>query len=480
MKNMLLTALFALTLIGFAGPAQAQATPPNIVFFVADDLGAHDTAVGGSPFYLTPHIDQLAANGMVFTQAYAAHPRCVPSRYALMTGCYPARAGSPGRFYGIERERTTVAEALKAAGYGTYFVGKWHLSGGDAGNPQDHGFDVNIAGGSAGAPGSYEWPYLKKKGKKAKEKPILGLEDGQPGEMLTDRLTHEAEQLIRRHAADASDRPFFLTLSHYGVHTPLQDTPERTATFRKRLRQHPDLSAGPELAQRDGITKLRQDNATYAAMISRLDDSLGRIVALLDQLGMDENTVIVFTSDHGGLSNRGLDNGRTLATSNAPLRAGKGHLFEGGIRVPMIVRWPGVVKAHSTTDALTVGTDHYPTFLDFAGAPLRPDSHADGQSLAPVLRSEAPADRGPVFWHSPRARPASTGDHNASAVRMGPYKLIHWHDEDRDALYDLAQDPSESTDLSHDQPDRVADLRSQLDAWLVTIEAVEPRQRKKK
>ncbi|MEO0514909.1 MAG: sulfatase [Planctomycetota bacterium] len=472
-------ALLTLVWIGLAcNLASAQ---PNIVFFVVDDLGAYDTAVAGSRFHLTPHIDELAAQGMSFNHAYASHPRCTPSRYGMMSGQFPARGGVPGKSYALELERTSMAEAMNNAGYATWFVGKWHLTKAGKGKPDEHGFQVNIAGGQAGAPGSYEWPYDKKKTEHHKtEKNIEGLEDGVPGKMLTDHLTEEAERLIREHAATESGQPFFLTLCHYGVHTPFEDTPDRVKMFRQRLKEI-GLPDGPEFAERDGTVKLNQDNVTYAAMLYRVDESLGRVRAVLAELGLDQDTVIVFTSDHGGLSNRGFENGRSLATSNAPLRAGKGHLFEGGIRVPLIVAWPGKVAAGSLSDAVTTNTDFFPTFLSLAGAELMPEVHRDGKDISSVIHGDAPDfDRGPIFWHSPRARPNSTGDHNASAIRHGRHKLIHWHDDNRDELFDLIADPSETSDLSTQHPDIAADLRSQLDDWLAAVDAVEPRNRQKK
>lgn len=466
----------------FASGASAE-RPPNVVLFLADDLGVRDTAVGGSSFHLTPHIDALAKRGVSFTEAYAAHPRCVPSRYALLTGRYPARVGSPGRFYGLDRERQTVAETLQAAGYGTYFLGKWHLAGDGSGNPEEHGFDVNVAGGEAGAPASYVFPFNQKEGKNGeklgesnKEKPIEGLDRGTPGEMLTDRLTDEAERLIRAHHASTPDRPFFVMLSHYGVHTPLEDTKEVTQSFRKRLRKLGPPS-GPEFLERDGETKRHQDNPVYAAMVHRLDRSLGDVIALLDELDLSGETLVVFTSDHGGLSNRG--NQREVATSNLPYRAGKGHLYEGGIRVPLIMAGPGIVRAGKSIDALTIGTDLHATFAALAGASAPAD--LDAISLLPLLTADkAPViERGPVYWHSPRGRPLSTGDHNASAIREGDWKLIRFHESDfnrgHDELYQLAEDPFEETNLAADHPDRLAELAAKLDRWLADVKAVEPR-----
>ena len=496
MRNLLrpLAALCLAVTPGAATLAEGESRP-NIVLFLADDLGVRDTGFGGSGFYLTPHADALAERGVTFTQAYAAHPRCVPSRYGLLTGRYPARVGSPGNFYGIDRERQTVAETLRDAGYGTYFLGKWHLAGDGSGDPDEHGFDVNVAGGEAGAPTSHVFPYNLKEGKNgeklesqtggkaaAKEKPIEGLDDGEPGEMLTDRLTAEAEALLREHRAQTPEKPFFLMLSHYGVHTPLEDTREATRTFRKRLKEIGEPE-GPEFLERDGETKLHQDHPVYAAMVQRLDDSLGSLVATLDGLGLSENTIFVFTSDHGGLSNRG--NNRKVATSNLPYRAGKGHLYDGGLRVPLVVSWPGRVAPGSTSDFVTVGTDLHATFAALADADAPDD--LDSASLAPVLTSGEAGSRGPVFWHSPRGRPASTGDHNASAVRDGDWKLIRFYDNDfmagHDQLYDLAADPSEDHDLAAERPEQAAELRATLDAWLAEVDAVGPKvpanQRKK-
>ena len=480
MTKTLLLIVAAVSCLGVDAPVTA-AERPNIVLFVVDDLGVHDTAVGGSPYYLTPNIDRLAAEGMTFTQAYATHPRCTPSRYGLFSGVFPARAGVPGSSYTLEDERVTMAEVMADAGYDTWFVGKWHLADKDDGNmPEDQGFRVNIAGGHAGAPGSYEWPYDKKKNKNHKtEKDITGLEDGEPGKMLTDHLTEKTETLLRAHAAGSGEKPFFLALCHYGVHTPFEDTDDRVKMFRKHLRTI-GTPEGPAFAERDGTEKLHHDNPVYAAMTYRVDESLGRVQAVLDELGMADNTVIVFTSDHGGLSNRGFDNQRKLATSNRPLRAGKGHLFEGGIRVPFIVKWPGHVAAGSTSDAVTTNTDPFATFAELAGHELADDVAPDGVSLVPALTGGEQEERGPIYWHSPLARPQSTGDHNATAVREGDWKLIHWHDADRDELFNLATDAPESTDVSGENPEIAERLRAGLDAWLKDIDAVESKNRKKK
>ena len=460
-----------------------SAAPPNIILFLVDDLGARDIGVGGSDYYLTPHVDRLAARGTMFTQAYASYPRCVPSRFAIVTGRNPAREGVPGRSEKLDAVNLTVARALQENGYGTYFLGKWHLGHAGEGNgPEDRGFEVNIGGGSAGAPGSYTYPFHVKKGKgkdnDKEEGSMPGLEEGTEGEQLTDRLTHEADALIRRHVAQRPDQPFFMELAHYGVHTPLEDGPDKVEQFKQRLKQMP-APAGPDYvdADRDGTTKQHQDHPVYAAMVSRVDDSLGTLMDTLEELGVADNTLIVFTSDHGGLSNRGLSNKRDLATSNLPLRAGKGHLFEGGIRVPLIVAWPAQIPAGQTSAFLTTGADHFPSFLAAAGLPLQPRAHIDGDSYLDAARGKT-ADRGEaIYWHNPRPRPGSTGDHGSSAVRLGDWKLIRWYDIDDVDLYHLSEDPGEQNDLADQQPAKTEELSQLLDDWLASFDAVKSREK---
>ena len=337
--------------------------PLNVLFFLVDDMGWMDSSVYGSTFYETPHIDRLAEQGVRFQQAYTTHPRCVPARYSLLTGKFPARAGIPGRSYNMDPSEVTIAEAMKEGGYATYFTGKWHLQKTEDQAPENQGFDINIAGGHAGAPPSYFYPYekAKKAGHKTKGG-IHGLEGGQEGEYLTDRLTDETIRFFEQHQAENSDQPFFAYVSHYAVHTPLEAKPELIQKYRKKLR---GMSFdGPEFIEKDGTTKMHQDHAVYAAMVQSMDESLGRLMDSLDQLGILDETLILMTSDHGGLSNRGVNNKRPLATSNLPFRAGKGHCYEGGIRVPLIVKWPGVTSAGTMSDRVIAGTDHYPTLLE--------------------------------------------------------------------------------------------------------------------
>lgn len=460
-----LSALFSMLCIASAGAA-VRTEHPNVVFFLVDDMGWRDSTCYGSELYETPNLDRLASEGVRFTQAYSSHPRCVPARYSFMTGKFPARAGIPGASYNMEASEFTLAEAMKAGGYATFFAGKWHLQDTDDQAPENQGFDINIAGGHAGAPGSYFFPYTKAKNKNHKtEAPIRGLEDGVEGEYLTDRLTDETIEFIEAN----TDRPFLVYLSHYAVHTPLEAKPELVAYYENKLKKL-DFD-GPEYIEKDGTTKMRQDNAVYAAMVHSMDESLGRVMESLDKLGLADETVIVFTSDHGGLSNRGVSSLRPLATSNLPLRAGKGHLYEGGIRVPMVVKWPGVTKPGMESDRLVTGSDHYPSVLEMAGLPPRPKQHLDGISYVDTLQGKDAVRPGPIFWHSPMGRPSQTGDTNCSVIRDGDWKLFEFFDEGRVELYNIANDPTETTDLSSTESELTKSLLLRLQSWKNSVSA---------
>lgn len=435
----------------------------NVIFFLVDDFGWRDLSCYGSEFYETPNMDKLASEGMKFNQAYAAHPRCVPSRYAIFTGKYPARARMPGGG-GLIQEDYTMGDAFKEAGYSTFFAGKWHLSNKEV-YPDDEGFDVNITGGHAGAVHTHFYPYNKKG--KSKKQIISGLEEGNPGEYLTDRLTVETIKFIEQN----KDEPIFAVLAHYAVHTPIESKEEYTSYYKRKIKSM-DYADIPEYSpEGPGVTKMRQDNATYAGMIKSVDESIGRIMNKLEVLGIAENTIIVFTSDHGGLSNRG-DNNRKLATSNSPLRAGKGWLYEGGIRIPTIVKWPGVAKAGSETEAVITNTDFYPTLVEAIGQSIPPDILLDGKSFVSVLKSGDKHDRGAIFWHSPKGRPHSTGDSNSSAMRSGKYKLIDWYDEGRVELFDLSKDLGEKNDLSSVLPDVRDGMCQELFSWRKEVNAI--------
>jgi arylsulfatase A len=449
---------------------RASVSRPNIVLFLIDDLGWRDLECQGSTFYQTPHIDQLAAEGVRFTDAYAACAVCSPTRAAILTGKYPARllltdwlpSGrwhpkaklQSGRFLrGLPVEEHTLAEALREGGYRTAHIGKWHLGSEPFCLPEHHGFDFNIAGNAHGAPGSYFFPYpgdwlIPGSGHRAKWNVLL---DGKEGEYLTDRLTDEAVKFIRDTQSTKNQepgtkntpQPFFLYFPHYGVHTPLQAKKEVVAKY-ERI---------PEAE--------RQGKPEYAAMVESIDDSVGRVMATLKELGLDENTVIIFTSDNGGFAN---------ATSNAPLRANKGAYYEGGIRVPLIIKWPGVSKAGVVVNEPVISTDLYPTCLDAAGLPVRPNQHQDGVNLRPVLAADGSLPARSLFLHYPHynEHPSSVP---SSVIRKGDWKLIETFDPETIELYNLANDVSERNNLAAAQPENVAELRRELDAWRKEVRA---------
>jgi len=435
--------------IAAGGPARGAAGPekPNIVFFLIDDLGWADLGCYGSGYHETPRIDQLSRQGMRFTDAYAACCACSPTRASILTGKYPARLQLtdwiPGqtrpnrklvipdwRKY-LPREEVTVADVLRAAGYATAAVGKWHL-GGERYFPEHQGFDLNVGGSNAGAPRSYFHPYGNRP----------SLPGGQPGEYLTDRLTDEAVRFMEAE----SHRPFFLYLSHYAVHTPIQAKKEKVARFGDK-----EPSGG-------------QQSPVYAAMLESVDQSVGRVLDTLDRLGLADRTVVFLFSDNGGLL-------RPTATSNAPLRSGKGFPYEGGVRVPLVVRWPGVVTAESVCRRVVTSTDLYPTLLEIANleGDAKHNQAVDGVSLLPVLKQSGAPARDAVFWHYPHYNPI--GGYPYGAVRQGPWKLIEFYEDMHVELYNLADDLGESNDLADAMPERAAALRKRLDAWRTELDA---------
>ncbi len=422
------------------GEKPAAARPPNVIVILVDDLGWRDLGCQGSEFFETPHIDRLAAAGMRFTQGYSACTVCSPTRAAMLTGQYPARLHITDWIAGHQRphakllppdwtkhlplETVTVAERLKTAGYATASIGKWHL-GGPAFFPEHQGFDENKGGYDRGQPPSYFAPYR-----------IPTLPEGPKGEYLTDREAAEAETFIRAH----KDGPFFLYLPHYCVHTPIQAKPDVTAKYAAKQ-----------------VSSQQPRNNAYAAMVESVDDSLGRIVAVLDELGIRDQTAIVFTSDNGGLAS---------VTDTRPLRAGKGSAYEGGVRVPVIVSWPGVTKPGSETDVPAITPDIPATILALTGVGPEPGQPLDGRDLSAVLAG-GPLDREAIYWHYPHYHPGGATPY--SAIRAGSWRLVHFYEDDRDELYDLASDASEKTDLAATQPERARALRAQLDAWLTEV-----------
>ncbi|HLQ44030.1 MAG TPA: sulfatase, partial [Planctomycetaceae bacterium] len=416
----------------------------------------------GSKFHRTPHLDKLAADGMRFMQSYAACPVCSPTRASILTGQYPQRwqltdwlPGRPDRSeqrlkrpmlrQHLPLEAVTIAEALKPAGYVCASIGKWHL-GGEGFEPTRQGFHLNIAGDASGTAASYFAPFGKPGGKM-----MPGLQEAPEGEYLTDRLATEAEKFIEQHR----ERPFVLYLPHYAPHTPLRAKADL-------IKKYPAA----------GAFKGQQNNPIYAAMLESLDESVGRIVAKLDELKLSDRTIVLFTSDNGGLAT--TEGQMPLpATSNAPLREGKGWLYEGGLRTPLLVKWPGAVKPNSTSDVPVCSIDLFPTLLDACGIEQPQDSpDVDGVSLAPVLKQSGTLAREALFWHYPHY--ANQGSRPGGAIRSGEWKLIEFYEEGRRELFHLAKDGSESRNLAEQEPARVQELADKLEAWRKSVGALMP------
>lgn len=443
----------------------------NVVFFLVDDFGYYDISVTGSKVFETPRIDSLAADGTLITEAHAAYPRCVPSRFAMITGVHPSRAESKGQSPGnLEPEYVTIAEALKNHGYATFFAGKWHLGKDPAVNfPDAQGFDINIGGGSAGAPGSYFYPFTS-------EKNLTGPEavTGKDGDYLTDALTDHTVDFIEKN----HDRPFFVYLSHYAVHTPIQGKQDKKERYQKKI--DGIEFAGPEyvLDEWQGRELRHQSNAGYAAMVESVDESLGRVIDALKVHGIYDKTILILTSDHGGLSNTGVNNKRELATSNLPLRAGKGHMYQGGLRIPVIVRWPGHTRDGVTAEFAITGMDYYPSILEMLGLPQQPEDHVDGVSFVPGLLGQKDFNRErPFFWYSDSGRLDSTGDRNAAVIRKGNYKLLEFFNDNRLELYDLGADPGEHNNLADAMPGRRDALHAELRQWKQSMKVKDREQR---
>lgn len=461
--------LLAASVVGAA--ESASPARPNVVFILADDLGQRDLESYGSTFYQTPQLTRLAAQGVRFTDAYSASPVCSPTRASLLTGQYPARVGitdwlpgrkpksddaltTPALAPHLAEKALTFAEVFHAAGYRTAAIGKWHLGEKPEDGPQQHGFDVNIGGSGHGHPPSYFSPYK-----------LPNLADGPPGENLDDRLTREAIGFIRASADE--HRPFMLYLAHYAVHTPLQARPEAIARYREKLAH---LPPGEDIDKDspDGPVRVRQTHPTYAAMIESLDTNVGTLLRALDELGLRENTLVVFTSDNGGLSTT-----EGSPTSNLPFRTGKGWAYEGGVRIPLIVSWPGHLPAAAVSTDTVTTPDFFPTLLELAGLAAPAGATLDGRSFAPTLRepTRAAAER-TIFWHYPHYSNQRGLPHGA--LRQGRWKFIEWFEDDSVELFDLSTDVEEQHDVAAAHPELVAGFRRQLQAWRESVGAKMP------
>ena len=441
----------------------------NFVFFLVDDMGMMDLGTYGSTFHETPNIDKLAKTGMKFNYGYAACPVCSPTRASIMTGRHPVRVditdwipGSsnnkknkllhPEDRDNLALKEVTIAEELKSHGYQTFFAGKWHL-GNEGHWPTDQGFDINIGGHHRGSPpGGYYAPW---------NNPTL--EAKKKDEYLTERLTEESTRFLENRD---SDKPFLLYLSYYNIHTPIQAYRKHIGHYQKKAEKLSGTT--PTEQEHSGQTRMRQDNPALASMVAAVDDSVGTLLAKLDELGLSDDTVVIFFSDNGGLSTKP----KMGPGSNSPLRAGKGWLYEGGIREPTIVRAPGVTKPGSVSDQPVVSMDFFPTMLELAGLPLKPNLHADGRSLLPELTGKKGKSR-PLYWHYPHYH-GSTWKPGAS-IREGDWKLIKFYDQEKVELYNLKKDPSEKKDLAKKNSAKSKELEYKLIAWQKQMKAKLPK-----
>lgn len=431
---------------------------PNILIIHVDDLGYHDLSATGSVLYNTPEIDALAKASVSFTNAYSSYPRCTPSRYGMITGTYPVQEDK-GDLGNLDPSLNFIKQ-FSNAGYRSSYVGKWHLGDGTA-HPSAFGFDHTYAAGRSGGLGSRFYPFnTQKNGKPAKE-PVEDMEaDGKPGDYASDLLTDTTMSFIKN---NPKDQPFLAVLAFYAVHTPIEAKEKDIKRNREQLRSI-DFGDIPEyIEEGSGRRKMRQDDPAYAAMVENVDENVGRLMSLLNELGISKNTIVVLSSDHGGLSNDGYQWKRHLATTNNPLKAGKGWLYEGGIRVPLFIRWPGQLKPHTDNKSIVLGMDVLPTLLDLALD--KTIEGIDGKSYKKVLFEKEQWDDRTVFWHSAKARPHSTGDPKTSAVRSGNFKLLHFYEEGRTELYDLSTDIGETSDVSAEMPEKAASLMALLNTW---------------
>ncbi|MBD0831628.1 sulfatase [Aestuariibaculum sediminum] len=449
-------------------------TKPNVLFVLVDDLGWADLGYTGSTFYETPNIDKLAANGAVFTNAYAACPVCSPSRAAIMTGKTPAKLNLtdylPGnKSFGPHKDQKltshafppyldlkeyTIAECFNNAGYKTMIAGKWHLAEDEKYYPQFQGFDINKGGNKTGHPAAgYFSPYKNPE-----------LIDGYEGEYLTDRLTDEVIQFIEQN----KNQPFFTYLSFYTVHLPMQGKPDKVKKYQEKLKT---ITTADDGFVKNGKTwtKQQQNMPHYAAMVESMDENIGRVLETLKKLQLDDKTIVVFTSDNGGMatSNR-TDN---IPTSNLPLKAGKGYLYEGGIRVPLVIKYGQKFKGQ-VCDTPVSGIDYYPTLLDLANIEFPQNNEVEGLSLKPLLNNNEFEER-PIFWHYPHYS-GGLGGRPSGAVRMGAYKLIEFYEDMHCELYNINDDPKEQEDLASKNPDKVKELKTLLYEWRQNVDAHMP------
>lgn len=447
---------------------------PNILFVLVDDLGLKDLSFTGSTFYETPNIDKLASNSFEFTQGYASSRVCSPSRASIMTGKFTARHGItdwigaktdtnwrklnredkllPANYvHSLPKEDITLAEAMKANGYKTFFAGKWHL--GDEGSyPEDHGFEINKGGWDKGSPaGGYFSPFKNPK-----------LKDTHDGENLSMRLAKETADFIKQN----KDQPFFAFLSFYAVHGPIQTTQDKWNKYQDKAKAQ-GLKENGFIMERKLPIRQTQDNPIYGGLVESMDDAVGVVLKALEDLSLNDNTIILFTSDNGGVAS-----GDSFSTSNLPLRGGKGYQWEGGIREPYFIYVPWNHSKEKNINYPVTGADFYPTILDYAHIDLNPNQHQDGVSLKPLIDNKTELAERPLYWHYPHY--GNQGGDPSSIIRKGDWKLIHYYEDDSNELYNLKSDPYEQHNLADSNPETTSNLHNNLMKWLESVDAKFP------
>lgn len=477
MKQLIVLASVVMTLLASCGITKEEKKEKleqkNILFILADDYGYNDMSFRNASFYETPNIDRLAKEGTVFNNGYANCQVCSPSRASIMNGKFTARHGitdwigaaegekwrakkrhtkllPPKYKHNLEHKDITLPEALKEGGYTTFFAGKWHL--GEKGSwPEDHGFDVNIGGWHAGSPkGGFYAPFKNP-----------NLEDGKDGENLSMRLAKETVEFIKKN----KDEKFFAYLSFYAVHGPIETTQQKWKKYREKAEKNGIEDSGFKMGK---FLPMRQtqDNPVYGGLVESMDDAVGVVLKGLKDLGLDKNTIVVFTSDNGGVSA-----GDAFSTSNLPLRGGKGYQFEGGIREPYFIKVPWLENGIKENNTPVTGADFYPTILDLVGLKLKPEEHIDGVSLLPLLKGEKIEER-PLIWHYPHY--GNQGGDPSSVIRLGDWKLIHYYEDSRNELYNLKNDLEEKYDISKNHKSVVAQLKKTLFDYLESVGAAYP------
>tara|TARA_B110000902_G_scaffold175613_1_gene199352 strand:+ start:21662 stop:23263 length:1602 start_codon:yes stop_codon:yes gene_type:complete len=448
---------------------------PNILFVLVDDLGLKDLGFTGSKFYETPNIDALASKSTIFTQGYAGSRVCSPSRATIMTGKFTARHGVtdwigaktgenwrktkrqdkllPAEYVrSLPKEDITIADAMKANGYKTFFAGKWHL-GKEGSYPEDHGFDINIGGWHSGSPkGGYFSPYINPK-----------LENKADGENLSMRLANETVNFMKQN----SEKPFFAFLSFYAVHGPIQTNQEKWKKYREKAATH-GITKNGFVMERKLPIRQTQDNPIYGGLVESMDDAVGHVLSQLKELGLDKNTIVIFTSDNGGVSS-----GDNFSTSNLPYKGGKGYQWEGGIREPYLIYVPWNKSKEKVIDYPVTGADFYPTILEYAQIDLLPNQHKDGISLKSIIEENIIPKERPLYWHYPHY--GNQGGDPSSIIRQGDWKLIHYYEDDSNELYNLKDDEFEHNNIASQNPEITSKLSVQLKNWLVSVDAKFPK-----